>query len=265
MGTDTLETRFELNAPPVRRVRMTLYFKEMDELRVSALSNFIEELRGAYPEIREQFPLASRPTEDSSPGVFVSSRTAMPFPLLSFANPESGQVVSFQSDRFSLAWNFGNESDDSHYPGYESLRDQLARLFKIFSEAVHGQLGEMPVANRSQCWYLNSVNELPGAGLALYLLTGQEDVTARAGLQSRTYAGARVRLNVESDGLVKRVSAGVDSPNDDETTLWIRVTSEAEATDPDALDLLDSAHDELIRNFVQFTPNWLRSKWGESK
>lgn len=244
---------------------MTLYFNEIDGLRVSGLSAFIEQLRLSYPEIQEQFPLAAVLKKDDDPGVFVSARTAMPFPFLSFSDPKTGQIVSFQSDRFSLTWNFGNESGDNHYPGYVSLRDQLATLFESFSVAVNDQSGETPVVVRSQCRYYNSVTELPGTGLALYLLTGREDLTARDALQSRTYAGARVRIQVETDGLSSKVSAGVDSPNDDETVLWFNVVSESEQAERGGFDLLDGAHDELIKSFVQFTPTWLRDKWGESE
>ncbi|RFA12181.1 hypothetical protein B7R22_17285 [Subtercola boreus] len=246
----------------MQRVRMTFFFKELAALQVTSLSAFIDNLRSAMPDVSEEFPLPMR-DDATGVGVFVSSRTALPFPLISFRDPSTGRGIHFQADRFSLTWEFYGEGEEKRYPGFVDLREQFVIAYGKFCTAIGEQMGAIPDVTGAQCLYHNAISEIPGAGLALYLLTGRDDLTAREVIRNRTYAGARVRFPLLGP-IESKVSAGVDTPSDDESDLWIKVSSatpESDSSLRDPYDLLDEAHDVLIRHFIQFTPEWLREQW----
>lgn len=258
MNSTTVTLRLRLARPPVIRVRTTIYFAEVENLTLSELAPFVVEMSQSYPSISEQFPLPPIGDDGSVVG-FASRSSGLPMPLVSMV-ADSENEISFQADRLSLSWNFDPLKPDKIYPGFELLREELWQAFSTFEEQLQS-LGHQLAIQASQVLYRNSVNELPGAGVALYLLTGLENITARHITDDRTYAGARLRFPANEGGIRRSVAAGVDSSSDETTVLWIKVLSRPAGSES-AFVLLDDAHDESIRRFIQFTPGWLRETWG---
>lgn len=251
--------RFELDRPPVVRVRMTIYFEELASLVLSQVAGFVVETRNAYPDVSERFPLPRISDTNGDEG-YASSFSGLPFPLVTMTAADSESEISFQADRFSLTWKFDPRESNKHYPGFKALKAELNSSFRRFADSI-AAAGFGLSGLSSQVLYRNSVTELPGAGLALFLLTGRDDMTASHVTDDRTYAGTRIRFPANDERVRRSVSAGVDSPDDDSTMLWIKVSSESEELG--AFELLEDAHAELIRRFIQFTPDWLRTSWGD--
>lgn len=248
--------RFDLVRPPVTRVRLGLYFEPIPDLSLSRVAGFVAQVATDFPTIQERLPLLSPWNTDNLASVLVSESGQPPFPLVTMTTSSGNTEIGFQGDRFTLAWSF--DGAEPGYPGYPILREQLAEMFGLFCGAVEAGIG-MPVSPiKAQCFYLNTLTEMPGAALAVYMLTGQEDVTPRALLDRRRYVGSRVTFTPPSPDV--EVEAGVDSESDDASTLWIRATAEAEG---DALVSLDTAHDALIDQFIALTPDWMRQGWND--
>jgi len=253
-----MDRPFRLRRPPVTRVRLGLFFEPLEDIGVTDASEFVANFRPSFPDVVERLPLLSW-QEDPQPGsVLVRANSTPAFPLVSMTSATGDREISFQADRFVLAWTF--DEGAGPYPGYDELSAQLRGMFDEFSAVlVAGGVPPLRV-HQAQCFYLNTVRELPGTALAVYLLTGEERVSARDLLSGRTYAGARVRLPLEA-ALPAQLQAGVDSESDDAAILWLRVT--VDNPDDEATDPLDLAHDLLIERFVSLTPNWLREDWNK--
>jgi uncharacterized protein (TIGR04255 family) len=251
---------FALERPPVTRVRATVFFEHIAGLRLTGLSGFLQAFKGEFPLVKEQFPIPSL-DDRTGEGEFVALES-LPLPLVIMEAVDGNRELSFQSDRFSLSWRFDTDAGNpKEYPGFEVLRAQLARAYEAFRSEVTS-LGHPVTFARAQCLYHNELTEIPASGIALYLLTGREELTARELFASRTYSGVRVRYPLKDNAYDVRVSAGVDSETEQSSDLWIKVSVSAD-DHPDELGLLNYAHDRLIEQFIAYTPPWLRESWGE--
>ncbi len=138
---------------------MTVAFEKLESLSLGHYGLF-------WSHIRDEFPVSeSRPAVVQELETFTDFRPAQPqfqflaedaLPRALFRNPDTGELVQIQPDRFSFNWIKTN--DDHAYPHSEAVLERFLSLFAKFSRFASEQgLGEItPV----QC-ELTNVNVVP--------------------------------------------------------------------------------------------------------
>lgn len=248
--------RFQLERPPVRRVTLTVNFETAPRLQGWHLGTFFRNLETRYLS-REEVPPHLAP--DSADYELERPVIAWPIPRTEFAGVD--RSLSVQGDELEVAWTFGGDDEDHEYPGFESLMAELGGVFAdLVSSASEHAVTITP--QRVGCFYVNEIDGISAADLAVGVLTGWRGGSSRP-MPSQGYVGVRLhgcRVPEEHDcsSLVM-----VDSVDDGAPRLSIDVVrplGEDGLVEP----ALRAAHDELIDLFKLHTSDQLRTEWGES-
>lgn len=254
----------KLERPPVRKVRLAVYFDLVAEIQVSHLAGYIEGLKSTYTDVTERAPLDPWREDDGEGDQvdFLTPTSAWPFPLLVLRD-DIGSTVAFQADRMSVTWSFGS-SPDSLYPGYEELKKRLQGLLEGYRAAIREAVRQDIVIRRYECFYENHIADIAGYDLALGVLSNW--TAPLSDVPSASYAGARLeyRHKEREDNLSTLVA--VDSSEDQAIPeLWIRSMRDRLDTEENSIDGMDVVHDALIESFRRYTTKGLREGWGEIK
>ncbi|MGY4540936.1 uncharacterized protein (TIGR04255 family) [Arthrobacter sp. UYNi723] len=251
----------QFERPPVRKARLAVYFDLEAEVQVSHLAGYIQNLKSTYSDVAERAPLEPWRGLSVDQVNFVTPGSSWPFPLLVLSD-DKGSSIALQTDRMVVTWSF--ESSKSPYPGYEELKKNLHQLLEEYRHAIKNAVNEDISIRRFECFYENAITEVSGPDLAAGILSNW--TAAPTTLGESSYLGARFeyRHKEREDNL--STLAGVDSSEDEDSTeLWIKVTRDRLETESNSIDGMDTAHEELIRAFKQYTNEQLRKGWGEFK
>ena len=249
----------QLEHPPVRKVRLAVYFDLSADIQVSQLAGYIQQLKSTYTAVVERAPLESWREGDEDQVDFISSASAWPFPLL-LMRDDMGSSLAFQADRMTVTWTFDSLSDSS-YPGYVELKKRLQGLLDGFREAVCDATTSDIEIKRFECFYENHIAEMSGNDLAIGILSNWTSPPSSA--TDAAYAGARLehRHKEREDNLSTLVAVDV-SEDQVSPELWIRTVRNRVESEPNSIDGMDVAHDALIESFRRYTTEELRKGWG---
>ncbi|MEV7571528.1 TIGR04255 family protein [Pseudarthrobacter sp. NPDC089323] len=246
---------FQLKRPPVSRVVLSIFFELDFALQVTQVSEFVADVKRDFPNVSERPPSLSWKNGDDGPVGIVRPDGQWPFPTLVFSS-DSEYSLLIHSDRLLLTW----ESAGGEYPGYKAMKEELNVRFASFNAALEG-LGNLSIG-RFQCLYDNSVLSMSAVQLATGVLTSWKYEGENS--DANEYVGARLEYRHQDRTDNLNCTVAVDgSPSDGELSLWLKASRDRPDDEPNSIDGLDIAHQELIDRFRQSTSEELRREWGE--
>lgn len=254
---ETESVRFE--HPPVRVVELTIFFDQVST-RLTSIAPLVSQLQQQFPDVTEQFAREPWKAEDEGADftTWLSDADAsFPFPWLTFSD-RKGRSISFQSDRFLIRWEFG---DDLPYPGYEQLKEVLEHHYSLFQSHLDSSLGVTPVARRARAEYENQVSSDVAWSTAQQAFSPGRQFPPNpiTGLQGTSSGGL---FHFSSSDYVTHVDFAAFSEVDD-GSLSLRSTTKNGKDDAiDWVSALDCAHERLIHCFLQLSTDEQKSGWG---
>lgn len=150
--------RPDFDRPPLQEQAISVVFQPLDKFRIVDYGLFWAELAEQFPEVLTDAPLEApvehfdnfRPLEMSFQLLAVP-----PIPRAMFRNPENGELIQIQNNRFGFNW---AKVGDQPYPRSEPLMARFMMLFEQFSNyARRKELGEIAL---KQC-ELTNLNVIP--------------------------------------------------------------------------------------------------------
>jgi len=250
------DTPFALEKPPVKRVELSLAFAASPAIQGWHLAAFFTGLRERYLSVTETAPLPSGSGETGYE--FLPDDGTWPIARTEFVGADRSLAV--QGDRLDVVWEFGDGDDEHAYIGFESLINEMDGVYSELLSALLSNGVEIEPSS-AQCYYINEIDEVAGAELAVGVLTGWGAVPASA-VPTPGYVGVRLHGCRSTD---HKCSSWVmvDSQDEEPPTLSIRVKRPITDGDKSAMHALREAHDELIGLFRRYTSDELRRGWGE--
>ena len=159
LGRDVKPIRPKFENPPLIERAITIAFRKLEGLTLGDYGLFWSRLRGEFPISEVASPIVQElETYDgpkiAQPQIQLLAENTLPRGL--FRNPEKGELIQLQPDRFSFNWI--KTGSDHSYPHSETV---LTRFFTLFSEFAafvnERELGEIVP---TQC-ELTNVNVIP--------------------------------------------------------------------------------------------------------
>lgn len=254
---ETQSVRFE--HPPVRVVELTIFFDQVST-RLTSIAPLVSELQKQFPDVNEQFAREPWKAEDEGADLATwlsDTDASFPFPWLTFSD-RKGRSISFQSDRFLIRWEFG---EDLPYPGYEQLKEALEHHYSLFQTHLDSSLGVAPVVRRASAEYENQVSTDVAWSTAQQAFSPGRQFPSNPieGLQGTSSGGLFHFAN--SDYIAHVDFAGFSQIDDG--SLFLRSTAQSDEDEAiDWVNALDYAHERLIHCFVQLTTEEQKSDWG---
>lgn len=187
--------------------------------------------------------------------------SAWPFPYLTFTSGD--QSIIIESTKFALTWTFGD--GEGEYPGYESLRDEIAARFSEFAATLNQELDIEPHVTASECQYYNEFsNESPARVIGYVLTNGSVDLGPETDLAEVDYNGYRRHSLIHVNDHEVEVVVGVDASEAEHRTVDLFIEAKYEFGEADAFgaDGLDIAHEALIDTFIRCTRADQQERWG---
>lgn len=250
----------KFDRPPVQAVYLTLYFRSDGHVQASHLAGLHERWSTEFPLVSEAPPLRADDDSDSEP-VFLSSSGTWPIPFTRYEAVDNDNSVSYQHDRFEVAWTFKPEHE-REYPGFDSLFRTFGEKFDEFRTMLE-QAGLNLETTRAECQYNNVISGFSDADIAAGLLTNwkaaaDESLLRPGFISMRIHACADSRNHTCDSHIIVDGNTGEDEP----PRLVFIVSRTPENADAEPLKVLHTAHDELINLFIRYTPDHLQQKWG---
>lgn len=250
--------------PPVVGVRLVVFFRASRLLASADTAEFVARSRKEFPTVSQSppngpiFPEAGPPA-DISAGEW-------PHPYTVMEDDASERAILFQDDRFGLTWTFDPESESRfNYPGYEDLSAQLINKYGQFQESLASS-GVSTTLLGAEALY---DNEIRGIDLRSYVAgqwtNWENDSTAfpSASVSTQTY---RVHDHIGTSGTNLMWVTASERESIPILDLSIRVRHECGDSDEcDERSVINSSHDDLIRLFLDWTSESMRSDWGPEK
>lgn len=144
--------------PPLQEQAISIVFQPLDRFRIVDYGLFWAEIADAFPNVATDVPLEA-PVEqfDNFRLAEMSFQflTVPPLPRAMFSNPENGELVQLQNNRFGFNW---AKVGALQYPRSEPLMARFQELFAQFiAYARRNGLGELVL---KQC-ELTNLNLIP--------------------------------------------------------------------------------------------------------
>jgi hypothetical protein len=188
--------------------------------------------------------------------MFLGSEGVWPLPFTRYTTNNGDRSIAFQSDRFSIAWDF--DPDSPRYPGFDKLFDELNQKFAgLVSELSNA--GITVNVRGSRCDYTNELDNIPPAAAAVGILTDWEAQPSR-----RVASASVVDLHMHPCDAQEEhgCNAAISVQSRDAKTILRLAAERSSDNDPDAeLGGLQAAHDELVDLFLDFTTSNQRERW----
>jgi uncharacterized protein (TIGR04255 family) len=263
--------RFE--DPPVSEVVLSVQFDALERLTPAHMGVWWDRAgrRDRYPtcEIRPPEP----PAVELFDGGLVPSFTlqligSMPTPALWFIAEDQGTVVRLQNDRFARNW---RRIDQAPYPSFDSLRPAFEEDLAAFAAFIDAQdLGSLAF---KQC-EVTYINPIPATeewathgalaqALAPWSSEYSDDYLPQP---ENVQFAARFVMSNEANVPVGRLhvqgqpAAGPDGV----PILLLTLTGRGRPAGPgmdEALSLLDTVHEWIVRGFTSITSTPMHEQW----
>ncbi len=155
----------EFELPPIHEVAIGVQFEALQRFRAGHLGLFWSRIRGRYPLIEDQMPLAAvveQPTISPQAAQFTQLfMTALPVPRCWFIDQTGNYLIQLQKDRFLRNWR--KITGEETYPGYPALVQQFKDEWSGFKQFVEDE--NLGLLNLNQC-ELTYTNNLESTGTA---------------------------------------------------------------------------------------------------
>ncbi len=260
-GIPSDQSRLHFDHPPVKQVYLRLRFRPDGHIQGSHVAPLRRQWEAEYPVVSEEVPTPNVEDSESGPELLVPGASRWPLPYTTFSSQDRDETISFQGDSFELGWAFSAE-ESRPYPGFDALFAALAAKYGEFTTLL-GEAGIKTAITSARCLYINKIDGMNAAELAVGMLTGWSGIVSEQ-LPAVGYAGCRIHACADerSHGCTSEVGADGDM-NETDSELTISVLRRVQEGD-DEWDALRAAHEELDELFVRFTPKALHEKWGRT-
>lgn len=122
--------------PPVIEVVVGVQFVQLEGLQAPHLGLFWDRIRGQFPQLESQVPLAPvverfGETDSSSQAITVETLvTSFPVPRAFFIEESGHRLIQLQSDRLLINWRMPGKDGEQTYPRFPAI-------FSLFKETWH--------------------------------------------------------------------------------------------------------------------------------
>lgn len=259
--------------PPLKEQAISIVFQPLEKFRIVDYGLFWADLAGDFPEVTTDSPLEApveqfdnfRPTEMS-----FQLLTVPPLPRAMFRNPENGELVQLQNNRFGFNW---AKVGDQPYPRSEPLMQRFKVLFAQFVDYALSQgLGE-PVLKQCE---LTNLNVIPVSDFG----TSYSDVhnalridaldLGMPNVQSEFFERSRQHKILGDDGqpmgrlhtVLAPVVSNVDNSQGIRYELTARSAPNIRSLE-DAIRFFEMARNAINGAFVASITDAMKEQWGE--
>lgn len=244
--------------PPVKVVELTIFFDQLEGLQASHLSQLREKWRGEYPQVAELAPSAPPRNNVTRPTISGPGSGTWPCPEVQFSTADGDEGLAIQNDRVIRRWYFGFKE----YPGFAALSDDLLSRLDQFEHVLKTELGVQGLTfTGGQCWYVNEIENMNDDELAVGLLTGWSGTVANTGVRRWSFLRLHKCDDVELDGC--SLTATVDGNHEDSPVLILDSLTDDVREGEGPRELIDRAHGQLLREFMELTSEVQHEKWGK--
>lgn len=257
-------TKLKFKRPPVRSVRLVFYLRSADHLTADQIGGLYEVWRPEYPEVVQSPPRAPV-AEDPRAVAFVGEDDYWPLPFTEMENPKTGQTLFFQDDRFGIVWNFDPDLEEApEYPGFDQLSRELLAQFERFCEAVKRSGGGELTVNVAECSYTNEIPDMAIDRYAYGILTKWSGADYESDPALRDGVGFSRHYHFAEDPNKPIWVSAVALAPDTGMRLWITThVASDDSLDPDVA--IQTAHENLMSTFLNWTSDEMRHGWGEQQ
>lgn len=239
----------------MRRVALTIGFQAEPRLQGWHLDAFFRFLADRYLSRQE---VAPRPGADAGPYEFLPPDGGWPIPKTEFVGDDSS--LSVQGDELEVVWDF-RDNGTKKYPGFDLLAKELEQVLGglVSSAQEHG----VSITPREVgCFYINEIDGMTAAQLAVGVLTNWAEIQPRA-IPVAGYVGVRLHDYDHTEENPCSSYVLVDSNDEGAPVLSFRVGRHLDEEEG-APEAVRQTHDAVIKLFRTHTPDELRARWGES-
>lgn len=248
--------------PPVRVTVFTVYFRPLD-LDLAIVTDLRNEWADRYPGFKQVAPMGRRSGLLPSSDLFALT---WPMPGAQLADNSLSRTLGFQFDQFSLRWKFDVEAEQTAYPGYASLADELIARFSEFVRVVDAGSDSSVLVEGCQCFYTNTLDEIGGREWLSAFLSA--DGTAGL-LDNAAHFGFRLSREDELNKIRRSVSlqmdAGLEQPPEVDIFATATPAENADGMPTDvrelARTLLDAAHALENQTFETSFSEGMKKDW----
>ncbi len=258
--------------PPVVEVAISVQFDELSRFKPHQFGLFYNTVKDRYPKTAHHPPLASTVelfgAQRDKGGASLSFEGGLPVGRYWYLSDDEHRLVQLQPDRFILNWR--KLDADTHYPSYQTLREEFRKELEAFLEFVDEH--ELGTVEPAQC-EVTYVNHLP-SGLGWQSPADLSNVIAPwSGRTSEPFPSVEdVRLSwqyrfEENDSPVGRLHVQANSAtrrSDRAPIVVLQLVARGAPTQGDVngvLDLTDKAHVWIVRGFTAVTTEPMHKLW----
>lgn len=252
----------EYNRPPVRVTVFTVFCQPFD-LDLGVITDLRNEWAGRYPGFKQVAPMGRRSELLPSSDLF---GLRWPMPAAQMVDSSLSRTLSFQFDQFSLRWTFDTDAEQSTYPGYTTLADELFDRFSEFVGVVDAASDSAVAVEGCQCFYTNTLDGIGGREW----LTSFLSVDGTAGLlDDAEHFGFRIHREDALEGFRRSVSVQMDAGRQQAPEVDISAVAvpaedaETASSEPKELArrLLDAAHSLQNQTFESSFSETMKKNW----
>lgn len=259
----TPEDRIRFDNPPVTETILGVEFESLKGWGVQYLGLLWARIRDRYPKFEEHPGLISQLGLQQ----FVSFA---PPPMRGWYIDETGtRVIQVQHDRLNYNW---RKQDESEYPLYEQIQPEFRDGWTSFLEFLREQSIPVPKITQAAVTYINHITRGEGWNTLMdlsHVLRSLKMEEAPEGLTDPEFVVIGIGYKLKSGNHVRFDVQPGQRVFDQKEVIQISVTvsgmPQSSETD-DILAWLDSAQQELVRSFVDFTTDEIqRTVWKRKK
>lgn len=255
------DAALSLETPPVRTVRLAIYFKAEVPINGAHVGSLFAGWRDDYPNVSQEAPRAPLQGTTGRDLGFIGGDEPWPLPFTEVESADAARSILFQGDRFGLWWGFDPDLGDSvTYPGYAALSEELGERFNEFRATVERESSGMLAVSSAECQYVNVMPDVPIDLYAHGMLTAwSSGYDAQQAFQDGTEFSRHYHVHDDANRPVwvsaQSLGAGAG--------MTLQITTRRQGEGLNAAEALDGAHHDLIETFVQSTSPLMRAEWGQ--
>ncbi len=251
--------------PPVVEVALGIQFEPILRLNPIELGSLWEIWREELPNYREQPPLPHILESQLSIPATIQIGIGSPLRRYWFLNDAEDQLVQLQNDKLIVNWR--KSSNELQYPRYWTIKSNLERKFKEFSEFLEDRALGVIKIDQIEATYVNLI-ETNGNSIGklenIFRLWNSVD-DHHLGAPETVQANIQFFIDKEISGLTKMIVSLTPAPGLDAETkilMTIQVLGTPKTSEfSSALDSLDAAHIHIVTSFDELTVPSMHEKW----
>ncbi len=250
--------------PPLVEVALGVMFRPLAALNFAGLADLRARWSGDYPVTQQQPPLPPSSTNGQGAFPMVVEVGAPPIRVW-LLNEAQDRLVQVQQDRLVANWRATDGTGE--YPRYGTLRREFEARWDDFQqflvERVPGGVRPLTV----EVTYINVIEPSAAHPVAIAdVLRAHQPLTSHLG--PPTQANAAYAFDLAAvDGYPSQLTlAAVPDTSRSPSPVMVQISANAAAAEGKELfDVMDTAHEHVVRLFDEVTTESMHRRWGRSR